>query len=240
MVIDIKEEFIDATTMITQHLPKEQWHLEGSSSYCFDETAEEERGGTRFPRKAARHYFSGFVLRGDGRAPRIIYKQGFTLYNSLSDGCDIHQRIAKAMGVSRKMANTGAEGISTTCLYKFAKIFKPEAGFIYLIDARGLWGVIIEFSDQREDPPYVEVNYVHNIPAKCVLGVLDAGLKNRLYINPDYSGLDSIGRGDFRVVERYLRGSMPCQLSYQQALEKERATQANLAWAEDAGWEVLN
>ncbi|MGY0216563.1 hypothetical protein ACWJJH_04130 [Endozoicomonadaceae bacterium StTr2] len=212
MQFEVSPELMEATTLITGHLPQEQWLLQGTSRYSFDQTTEEERSGERFCRKAARNYFSGFVLRGDTRPKELIFSQGFQLRQGFSESeRDISWRIAKAMGVERRVSNTGSEGISTTCRYQTARVFSERAP-VFLIDGRGMWGVIIEHSgDQREDPPYVEVNYLHSIPPYAVLGVLPDGVKNMLTANANYKGLDSEFAGDFTTVRRWLNGSMPCQ-----------------------------
>ncbi|MGY0217233.1 hypothetical protein ACWJJH_07545 [Endozoicomonadaceae bacterium StTr2] len=227
MYLDIEERFVDATTLITQHRPEEEWLLKGSASY--DITAgmpEYERrqieleaiagrpwSGRRLSPRMPRHYFSGFALRADRRASSIIFAEGFRLQNRSSWNEASKARVAMAMGAALEDPYTYGEGISTTCRYSTANIYtRSNEGSIYLIDGRGIWGVIIEGLQRagcpgRKKPPYEEINYLQDIPAHAVAGALEG--KTRLQCNPAYYGVDCTGPGDFSKLKTFLKEGMP-------------------------------
>ena len=175
----------------------------------------------------AKSYFSGYVFRGDTRPPDIIFKQGFMLWNPVTE----MEQVQTMTGVSPELdecpffyGRTFKEGISTVVhVYEAAFYIKKRwrpSGYVYLIDAMDMAGFVVNHNmDTFSEPPVLEdvheVCFLAPIPNTSIVGVVlpeghsplepswpKATKRLNLTVNPEYWSDSEMGLAAAKKVVR--------------------------------------
>ena len=161
----------------------------------------------------ARHYFSGYVFRGDSRPPKHVLEAGFILQQPLES----MEQAQVMAGAGAHAGITWSEGISTSICAQAAAhycrhpvIRSVVMGCVYLINALHFRGFAIPTPRPTESlatrfpilQQIYEVNFMHGIPNTNIVGVLwpgDSPMPQggpwpfmpdqlKLAVNPEYEG----------------------------------------------------
>ncbi|UYM17255.1 hypothetical protein [Endozoicomonas euniceicola] len=124
------------------------------------------------------YFIGGYVFRGDGRPPNIIFNQGFVMRRPLRT----MRQLQTMTGSVNPYCYTGLEGVSATICADVAARYCEDSvcGCVYLIDAAYFTGFAIPSPayDLSSYPKYpilpklCEVCFMHSIPNSNVVGVV--------------------------------------------------------------------
>ena len=139
------------------------------------------------------YIYKGFVMRGDMRQPKEVFKNGFKLRTPITDVKQVNG-IKGGFGGGKDALDMDGMGISTSAYFKDggAGAFYyggGRGGYTYVIDARRLKGYDL-YKNHDFGSPHptrlgfkpLEINYGKDIPAGKILGAYDS--KGVFFPNP--------------------------------------------------------
>ncbi len=157
----------------------------------------------------AREYFSGYVFRGDTRAPCVIFHQGFAMQWPFVVEDQIPRLTGAIGGITHNEGISTAISTKVASQYSWIRCRNPKPGYVYLINAgemagfaiqnprAGFWAKVFPFLND-----IYEINFMHTIPNTNIVGVvwpaswalptinfwMDSPPALKLAVNPEYEG----------------------------------------------------
>ncbi|MGY2260738.1 hypothetical protein [Pseudomonas sp. SDO55104_S430] len=163
-------------------------------------------GTTYFLNEKAGYVRQGFLMRGDMRAPKEVFAEGFKLRTEITDVRQVNG-MNGGFGGGKNALDPDGMGISTSGIYKQGNVgahFYGDGrdGYTYLIDYRGNAGFSLyenhNFASAKPSKigfKPLEINIGEDIPGSLIVGAYDktgkfipnvAALKrSKAYSNPD-------------------------------------------------------